>query len=320
MDSLSYSGAGVDVEKGDSFAAFISGFSSPAVSRDIGGFSGGIPFDPARFREPMLLSTTDGVGTKILVARKLGKFDTIGIDLVAMNVNDLIVCGAEPMTFLDYIACGKINEQLLREIITGVVRGCEIAGCTLTGGETAEMPDVYGPDDIELAGFCTGIVEKTQMLPRMNEMQPGDVILGLPSTGVHSNGFSLARKAISETDFDGWRELLVPTKIYVDELKNLLATGHVLAAAHITGGGLAGNFVRVIPPQCNARFSWSWNVPEIFSRIQRAGRIEMDEMRRVFNMGIGIALVVSRRDVDSVVSAASRHGTQIMEIGELTRG
>ncbi|HUX11994.1 MAG TPA: phosphoribosylformylglycinamidine cyclo-ligase, partial [Spirochaetia bacterium] len=293
---------------------------SSAVSRNIGGFSGGIPFDPALYREPMLLSTTDGVGTKILVARKLGKFDTIGIDLVAMNVNDLIVCGAEPMTFLDYIACGRIDEPVLEQVITGVVRGCEIAGCTLTGGETAEMPDVYGPNDLELAGFCTGIVEKSQMLPRVKEMQPGDLILGLPSSGIHSNGFSLARKALPETDRGAWRELLTPTTIYVDALKNLLATGRILGAAHITGGGLMGNFARVIPPQCGAIFSWSWNVPEIFSQIQRAGRIETDEMRRVFNMGVGIALVVARRDVDSVVSVAATHGTRLMEIGELTRG
>ncbi len=320
MTPLNYSGSGVDIARGDSFASFIARYPSKAVSPAIGGFSGGITFDPTRYREPVLLSTTDGVGTKILVAKKLHRFDTIGIDLVAMSVNDLIVCGAEPMTFLDYIACGRVDEVLLREVIKGVIRGCEMAECTLSGGETAEMPDLYRPDDFDLAGFCVGIVDRADMIPKLTEMKAGDVIFGLPSNGVHSNGLSLARKALPESDLDAWRQLLAPTKIYVQELKSILPGGRILGAAHITGGGLEANFARVIPRGLRALFSWSWQVPEIFDRIQRGGAIDVAEMRRVFNMGIGVALVVRKAEAEAFRSDAALHGIEVLGIGELVDG
>ncbi|WP_455381668.1 phosphoribosylformylglycinamidine cyclo-ligase [Salinispira pacifica] len=320
MAGLSYGKAGVDIGKGDSFASFIGRFPSRAVSKSIGGFSGGVPFDPALYTKPILLSTTDGVGTKLLVARKLATYDTIGIDLVAMSVNDLIVCGAVPMAFLDYIACGRLNESVLQEIITGVIRGCEQAECTLTGGETAEMPDVYGAEDFDLAGFCVGIVEESEMLPHGDRMRSGDAILALPSSGIHSNGLSLARRAVREDDLATWREMLTPTRIYVKEMKTLSSTGRVLGAAHITGGGLEGNFARIVPAGLRARFSWSWTVPEVFERIRTSGRIETAEMRRVFNMGVGIALVVHREDAAELLREAKRQQIELIEIGELVSG
>ncbi len=195
-------------------------------------------------RHPVLLTTTDGVGTKILVAQRLGKLDTVGIDLVAMCVNDLVVCGARPVQFLDYIACGRIHEERLQALMKGIVRGCELAGCRLGGGETAEMPDVYGPDEFDLAGFAVGAVEKDALLPRLAEIRAGDVILGIASSGIHSNGLSLARKALPER---AWSLLLEPTRIYAPEMAALCATGHVLAAAHVTGSGLHGNLERVVP-------------------------------------------------------------------------
>jgi len=290
------------------------------VSRGIGGFAGGAALDLSGFREPILLSTTDGVGTKLLVAKKLGKYDTIGIDLVAMSVNDLVVCGAKPLQFLDYIACGKISEERLHEVIAGVIVGCEQAGCELTGGETAEMPDVYGEDDIDLAGFAVGVVEKNRMLPRLDRMEEGDVVLGMPSTGVHSNGFSLARKAVDPEDRAAWEELLVPTKIYVKEVTELLGTGRVLGAAHITGSGLSGNVDRVLPKGLRARFSWDWPVPPIFAKIQKGGGISDEEMRNVFNMGIGMTVIAKKEEAEGLVEIATSKGMTLFPVGVLARG
>jgi phosphoribosylformylglycinamidine cyclo-ligase len=318
--ALTYDDAGVDIDRGDRFARFIASIPSKAVSRGIGGFAGGIEFDPGKYRHPLLLTTTDGVGTKLLVAQELGKFDTIGIDLVAMSVNDLIVCGAKPEVFLDYIACGRIDETLLHSIIAGVVAGCEEAGCVLAGGETAEMPDLYRPSDFDLAGFCVGFVERDEALPKKGSIRAGDSILGLPSRGVHSNGLSLARKAIPKTERGLWEELLVPTKIYVRELSTLIGTGKIKAAAHITGGGLTGNFIRVIPDTVKPRFSRNWPVPPIFDAIAGMGHVEAAEMEKVFNMGIGIAFVTGRDDANTVIDAADREGIPILEIGDLIHG
>jgi phosphoribosylformylglycinamidine cyclo-ligase len=192
----SYSEAGVDIGRGDRFVDFIKSIKSRAVDPGIGGFSSALPLESLGFKSPVLMTTTDGTGTKLLVARSLGKFDTIGIDLVAVNVNDLVVCGAKPVVFLDYIACGAIHEKRMQDIMQGIVRGCEMAGCTLGGGETAEMPDLYGPDDFDLAGFAVGLAEKDSLLPRKAEIKAGDLILGIPSSGIHSNGLTLARKVI----------------------------------------------------------------------------------------------------------------------------
>ena len=318
MEIKSYAEAGVDIEKGDRFAEFIGSLKSKAVSGEIGGFAGGIEIDTEKYKKPVLLSTTDGVGTKLLIARQLEKYDTIGIDLVAMCVNDLIVCGADPVNFLDYIACGKLNEKQMQEIIKGVVEGCEQSECILAGGETAEMPDVYAEDDFDLAGFCVGLVNKDDILPKKDLISSGDAVLALKSEGIHSNGLSLARKVIKKEDTEGRKELLKPTKIYVKDLKELLKTGKILSAAHITGGGLVGNLKRTIPENLEPVIDFSsWEVPSIFRKIQEQGKIETKEMRKVFNMGIGIAFIVKEADADTVIEHGKKSGIDVLKIGKL---
>ena len=320
MSGLDYEKAGVSLKKGDDFAEFIKGLPSRAVSRGLGGFAGGSALDLTGYREPLLLSTTDGVGTKLLVAKRLGKWDTVGIDLVAMSVNDLVVCGAKPLQFLDYIACGKIHETVLHDVIRGVVNGCEQSNCLLVGGETAEMPDVYGPDDIDLAGFAVGIVEKSEALPRLDRMEEGDAILGLASSGIHSNGFSLARKCAEGGGRELWEAMLVPTKIYVREVLALIETGMVLGAAHITGSGLVGNLERVVPKGLKLNLYWNWPVPSVFSAIQKGGDVSDAEMRSVFNMGIGMALVAKKAEAEPLIKAAAGKGIELFRIGVLARG
>ena len=271
-----YAGAGVDIEKGDRFAEFIGKIPSKAIGKGIGGFAGGLELDWKAYTRPVLMSCTDGVGTKLLVAQKFQKFDTIGIDLVAMNVNDLAVVGCVPAVFLDYIATGYINEVRLQAIIKGIVTGCEQADCILAGGETAEMPDLYHGEDFDLAGFTVGLVEKDKMLPRPDLMAAGDVVFGVASSGVHSNGYSLARKAVRADDAQAWDDLLVPTKIYVREMKALLPLPGLVGAAHITGGGLFGNIERVLPAQLQLKLDWSWDIPRIFGKIERDGNVDRD--------------------------------------------
>lgn len=313
----SYRDAGVDMDKGDRFVDFIKAIRSPAIDPGIGGFSAAIDVHSLGMRRPVLLTTTDGVGTKILVARRLGRLDTVGIDLVAMCVNDLVVCGARPVQFLDYIACGRIDEARLQALMTGIVRGCELAGCRLGGGETAEMPDVYGPDEFDLAGFAVGAVEQDGLLPRLADIRAGDVLLGIASSGIHSNGLSLARKALPERE---WGLLLEPTRIYAPEMATLCATGHVLAAAHVTGSGLYGNLERVVPEELRISFTFDWPVPEVFRRIQQAGGVSDAEMRAVFNLGIGIALVAHPDRAHTLVAAARGAGFSLLRIGTLERG
>jgi len=312
-----YSEAGVDIDRGDRFVDFIKSIRSKAVGPGIGGFSAALPLDALGFKRPVLMTTTDGTGTKLLVARKLAKYDTIGIDLVAMNVNDLLVCGAKPIVFLDYIACGRIDETRLHEIMRGIVRGCEIAGCSLGGGETAEMPDLYREDDFDLAGFAVGIAEQDGVLPLKEEIRAGDLVLGLRSSGIHSNGLSLARKIIPESDSAAWKEMLTPTLIYTREMGILLESGQVLAAAHITGGGLYGNLQRVIPDALAPRFTFDWKTPPLFGKIQTLGGISDKEMRSVFNLGIGIAMIVHPGAKDGLLDLAQRSGFELLEIGVL---
>ena len=313
----SYRDAGVDMDKGDRFVEYIKAIRSPAIDPGIGGFSAAIDVASLGMRHPVLLTTTDGVGTKILVAQRLGKLDTVGIDLVAMCVNDLVVCGARPVQFLDYIACGRIQEDRLQALMKGIVRGCELAGCRLGGGETAEMPDVYGPDEFDLAGFAVGAVEKDRLLPRLADIRAGDVLLGIASSGIHSNGLSLARKALPESE---WGLLLEPTRIYAPEMSALCATGHVLAAAHITGSGLHGNLERVVPEGLRIAFSFDWPVPAVFQRIQEAGGVSDAEMRAVFNLGIGIAIVAHPERAGVLDAAAREAGFSLLCIGTLERG
>lgn len=315
MKPKTYEEAGVSIERGDSFARFIASFPSAAVSKSLGGFAGGMRIDLERYRRPHLFSTTDGVGTKILVAQGLGRYDTLGIDLVAMCVNDLVVHGAVPVQFLDYIAVGKARPELLQDLIRGVIRGCELAGCELAGGETAEMPDVYGEEEFDLAGFAVGIAEEDHLRPRLNDIRPGDLLIGLPSTGIHANGLSLARKVLP-IESGLWPELLKPTRIYVPEIRLLLDRPAWLAAAHITGGGLEGNLKRVIPPGLRIRWSRAWPVPEIFGEIRKAG-VDQEEMERVFNMGLGMVLVVARDGAETVTRTLDENGVAWHEAGDL---
>ena len=314
MKPRSYEQAGVSISRGDTFAARIAALSSPAVG-DLGGFAGGLEIDLSRYRRPVLLSATDGVGTKLLLARRVGDYRTVGIDLVAMCVNDLAVCGAEPAIFLDYIACGHIEDETLQQVMQGIVKGCELAGCTLAGGETAELPDMYAEGDIDLAGFAVGLVEHDDRLPRIGAIGPSDHIIGIPSSGIHSNGFSLARKVLDLDDERVTTELMTPTRIYVDALKR--AYPYIKAAAHITGGGVEANVRRVLPPDVGLDLSWQWDVPPVFEWIRREGGVEEDEMRRVFNMGIGIAMVVSEADVEPLSEAIGEH---LIDMGTLTVG
>ncbi|HTH13379.1 MAG TPA: phosphoribosylformylglycinamidine cyclo-ligase, partial [Spirochaetia bacterium] len=288
--------------------------------KGIGGFAGGLELDWKAYQRPVLLSCTDGVGTKHLVAQKFQKFDTIGIDLVAMNVNDLAVCGCMPEVFLDYIATGYINEGRLQAIIRGIVNGCEQAECILAGGETAEMPDLYHGEDFDLAGFTVGLVEKDKMLPRPDKMNSGDVVFGVASSGVHSNGYSLARKAVKADDTQAWEDLLVPTKIYVRDMKALLPLAGLVGAAHITGGGLFGNIERILPGHLQLKLDWNWEIPRIFGKIEKDGNVDRDEMIKVFNMGIGLAVVVTAKDAGTFEAAAHQAGVKVFRAGSLEAG
>jgi phosphoribosylformylglycinamidine cyclo-ligase len=294
VKSTTYESAGVSISKGDAFAEYIARYPSKAIGSGLGGFAGGIELDIQKYKQPILLSCTDGVGTKLLVAQKLKKFSTLGIDLVAMCVNDLIVCGAEPQVFLDYLATGAIIESQLQDLISGIIKGCEEAECILAGGETAEMPDVYELGEFDMAGFASGIVEKSKLLPKKESMKAGDLLYGFPSSGVHSNGFSLARKVLDLSNTNTLEALLVPTKIYVKQLRPLLHNDLITGAAHITGGGLVGNIQRILPPNLKPSLTWDWKIPSIFSQIQDSGPVDLEEMRKVFNMGIGLAVVIAQ--------------------------
>ena len=326
-EQLSYDSTGVSIERGDAFAEFIKTLNPAVVGSDLGGFAGGLELDLGAYQRPVLFSATDGVGTKLLLAEELGIYDTLGIDLVAMCVNDLIVCGAPPVAFLDYIACGRLEPSVLEPVMRGIVRGCELAGCRLLGGETAEMPGLYQGSAFDLAGFAVGIAEREAVLPQPERMQAGDPVFGLPSSGVHSNGLSLARKALERVAPDKrqeldtlQRELLEPTVIYVDAVKELLRTGVVTGAAHITGGGLEANTQRALPPHLRPSFSWNWSTPQVFTRLAELGNIPEHEMRRVFNMGVGLALVVPRSGKSTIEAAAEHAGLEMWLIGELTDG
>ena len=310
-----YKSAGVDIERGDRFVSFIQGMKSPAIPDNLGAFAGAVDLDWKRFQDPVLLNTCDGVGTKLLVAKKLNRYDTIGIDLVAMCANDLIVCGVKPLAFQDYIACGRITNKVLQPVMRGIVKGCELAECLLTGGETAELPDMYARDDFDLAGFCSGVGERTNLLPKKKSISEGDLVWGLPSSGIHSNGISLARKILQ--DEKELEEMLTPTKIYVHEMNPLIESGLVLAAAHVTGGGLIANLKRVIPRELAPSIDFNWPRPWIFDRIQECGEIAEDEMRKVYNLGIGIALVVSAATEDEFDSLLKARGITALRLGRL---
>ncbi|WP_293008650.1 phosphoribosylformylglycinamidine cyclo-ligase [Nitrosomonas sp.] len=326
---LSYRDAGVDIDAGDQLVANIKPFAKrtlrPEVITGIGGF--GALFEiPKKYQSPVLVSGTDGVGTKLKLAFQLGRHNTIGIDLVAMSVNDILVQGAEPLFFLDYFACGKLNVETATAVVGGIAKGCELAGCSLIGGETAEMPGMYPKDEYDLAGFAVGIVEKDQII-NGNTIQAGDIVLGLASSGAHSNGYSLIRKVIEKnrvdlsSDLDGKTIadiIMAPTQIYVQPILKLIQQLPVKGLAHITGGGLIENVPRILPDQFMAVLHKnSWEMPPLFHWLQQQGNVAESEMARVFNCGIGMVIVVAPGDVDSAIQSLRAEGETVWQIGEI---
>ncbi len=327
--ALSYRDAGVDIDAGDALVERIKPFAKrtmrPEVLAGIGGF-GGLVAIGNRFREPVLVSGTDGVGTKLMLAFKLDRHDTVGIDLVAMSVNDILVQGAEPLFFLDYFACGKLDVDTAAEVVKGIAQGCEQAGCALIGGETAEMPGMYVPGEYDLAGFAVGVVEKSQIIDGTT-IAAGDVVLGLASSGPHSNGFSLIRKIVEKSGVELTAPfasstlgsaLLAPTRIYVKPLLALMRALRVKGMAHITGGGLVENVPRMLPGGLQARLARAaWPRPAIFDWLQRHGNVADAEMHRVFNCGIGMAVVVAPEDAERALQLLGEQGERAYRIGTI---
>ena len=314
----SYKEAGVDISLANQIVKeikpLIAKTSIPGVLGGIGGFGGLFSLAEHKYKEPVLVSGTDGVGTKLKLAFALDKHDTVGIDLVAMSVNDIITCGAKPLFFLDYISIGKLSEKVVVELVKGVAEGCKMAGCALLGGETAEMPGFYAGNEYDLAGFAVGVVEKSEIIDG-REIQEGDSVIGIASNGLHSNGFSLVRKVLFESKkykmddklpfFEKplGRELLRPTRIYVSPVLHLLENYKILGIAHITGGGIVENIPRILPKEISVRIDQqSWPTPSIFTFIQKEGEISDGEMYRTFNMGIGMVLIVSPSDASKVMA------------------
>lgn len=327
--SLSYADAGVDMVAGDALVDAIKPFAKrtmrEGVMAGIGGF--GAMFEVSKkYKEPVLVSGTDGVGTKLKLAFHLNRHDTVGIDLVAMSVNDILVQGAEPLFFLDYFACGKLDVATATDVIKGVAQGCEQAGCALIGGETAEMPSMYPEGEYDLAGFAVGAVEKSKIIDG-SKIRPGDVILGLASSGIHSNGFSLVRKIIEvsqpdlQAEFDGRTladALIAPTRIYVKPLLALMASMEVKGMAHITGGGLVENVPRVLGDQLTAVLHReSWSMPPLFTWLQQHGGVADAEMHRVFNCGIGMVVIVAPEVAQAAMAQLSAAGETVYQIGEI---
>jgi len=332
MASMTYRAAGVDIDAGDALVERIKPLAKATtragVMGGLGGFGALFDLKAAGFQDPVLVSSTDGVGTKLKIAIDTGLHDTVGIDLVAMCVNDLVVQGAEPLFFLDYFATGKLSVEQATRVVGGIADGCKLAGCALVGGETAEMPGMYADGDYDLAGFSVGAAERDALLPK--NVGPGDVVLGLASSGVHSNGFSLVRRIV-EAGNAGWaapapfasgstlgQALMAPTRIYVKSLLALHRTGKLKAAAHITGGGLVGNLPRVLPDGVRALIDGAnWSLPPVFAWLARSGGVASEEMLRVFNCGIGMALVVAAADAAMAQAVLSAEGEQVFQLGVL---
>ena len=344
---LTYRSAGVDIDAGNEFAAAIRHHLrttyGPQVIDNQGGFAGlyavpgNVSLFATRCKNPVLVAGTDGVGTKLKVAQRAGKHDTVGIDLVAMCVNDILVQGALPLFFLDYLATGKLDRRVSVEIVKGVAEGCRQADCACLGGETAEMPGFYGPGEYDLAGFAVGMVERARMLDGRRRVRPDDVVLGIASNGIHSNGYSLVRKLFFEQEHLALdqlvpelgctlgEELLKPTRIYVRAVRAVLThyrvKGVLHALAHVTGGGLLENVPRVLGRRCVARVDKAaWPRPPVFDLIQRLGRVDEAEMFRVFNMGVGMVAIVSPYYADAIARRLERHGDRVTVIGEIVRG
>jgi phosphoribosylformylglycinamidine cyclo-ligase len=328
-DRLSYRDAGVDIDAGDALVEAIKPYAKrtlrPEVLAGIGGF-GALVELPKRYREPVLVSGTDGVGTKLKLAFALGRHDTVGIDLVAMSVNDVLVQGAEPLFFLDYFACGKLDVAVASAVVKGIAQGCELAGCALIGGETAEMPGMYPDGEYDLAGFCVGVAEKSKVIDGRSIL-PGDAVIGLGSSGAHSNGYSLVRRIVERArpdlaaPFDGRTladALMAPTRIYVKPLLALMGEMQVKGLAHITGGGLVENVPRVLPAGVRAVLEKaSWPRPALFGWLQQHGNVDEAEMHRVFNCGIGMVVIVAASDADAAVRFLASQGEKAFRIGSI---
>ncbi|SBT18250.1 Phosphoribosylformylglycinamidine cyclo-ligase [Marinomonas gallaica] len=327
--SISYKDAGVDINAGNELVERIKGVSKktrrPEVLGGLGGF-GALTRLPEKYKKPVLVSGTDGVGTKLRLAMDLNKHDTIGIDLVAMCVNDLIVAGAEPLLFLDYYATGKLDVDVAADVVTGIGEGCLQSGCALVGGETAEMPGMYHDGDYDLAGFCVGVAEEDQIIDGSN-VKAGNTLIALGSSGPHSNGYSLIRKILEvnnsnlDEEVDGVAlkdALLAPTKIYVKSILKLMETVNLNALAHITGGGLLENIPRVLPEGTSAYIdATSWTRPAIFDWLQAKGNVEQEEMYRVLNCGVGMVLAINAEDTDKTLSILQAEGENAWVIGEI---
>ncbi len=328
-NSLSYKDAGVDIAAGESLVENIKPFAKrtmrPEVLGNLGGF-GALVEISKKYQEPVLVSGTDGVGTKLKLAFELNRHDTVGIDLVGMSVNDILVQGAEPLFFLDYYACGKLDVAAATDVIKGVAQGCEQAGCALIGGETAEMPGMYPAGEYDLAGFAVGVVEKSKVITGQH-IQTGDVVIGMASNGAHSNGYSLIRKIIEVNHIDLNQKLgehtladliLAPTRIYVKPLLALMQAMEIKGMAHITGGGLLENIPRVLPDNVVAQIDGnSWQMPPLFQWLQQQGNVARQEMYRTFNCGLGMAVIVSAADADAAVEQLNAAGENCCIIGRI---
>jgi phosphoribosylformylglycinamidine cyclo-ligase len=332
-----YRSAGVDIAAGEAAVERIKpavrSTHRPEVISDIGGFGGLFALDRERYRDPVLVSSTDGVGTKAMVAQSAGRFDTVGIDLVAMCVDDIACQGAEPLFFLDYISVGQLDPDLVEQLVEGVAAGCRQAGCALIGGEMAEHPGAMKPGEFDLVGFAVGVVERDRLVTG-ERTRAGDVLIGLPSPGLRSNGYSLARRVLLERAalpldgpaFEGAtatlaEELLAPSVIYAPAIAALAREVDVRAVAHITGGGIVGNLARVLPSDVDAVVdATTWEVPRIFSEIERLGDVAPDEMQRGFNLGIGMVVVVDADEASATLASLDQHGHRAVEIGRLVDG
>jgi phosphoribosylformylglycinamidine cyclo-ligase len=334
--ALTYAKAGVSIEAGDRLVRRIGPITRrtrvPGVLAGIGGFSALFDLPSRGYRHPILVSSTDGVGTKIKIAFLTGVHNTVGIDLVAMSVNDILTQGAEPLFFLDYFACGKLDVKIAEAVVRGIATGCRQAGCALIGGETAEHPGDFPAGEYDLGGFVVGVLEKKKMI-RPEAVVAGDVLIGIPSSGLHSNGYSLARKVlfdrarlkvgqrIAELGRTLGEELLEPTRIYAKIVRRLFAEHPIKGVAHITGGGIRGNLPRVLPKGRRAVLErGSWPVPPVFDLIQKMGRIDRDEMDRTFNIGLGLVLVVARKHADGVRRTLEKLDEPAYLVGEIRNG
>ncbi len=335
-ESYTYAKAGVSIDAGNALVRAIAPLAKATrragADADLGGFGGFFDLKAAGFNDPLLVAANDGVGTKLKLAIDSGRHDGVGIDLVAMCVNDLIVQGAEPLFFLDYYATGKLDIDVARAVVAGIAEGCKQSGCALIGGETAEMPGMYSDDDYDLAGFCVGAVERGDVLTA-DKIADGDVLLGLASSGIHSNGFSLVRRLAADK---GWNldrpalfdqniklidALMAPTKIYVKSLLPLVRNGKIHAMAHITGGGLLENIPRVLPDNLHAHVDAdSWQQPRLMAFLQAQGNIEPEEMARTFNCGVGMVIAVAEQDVASVTADLEAAGEIVYRIGHIAAG